>query len=1185
MPPAHGYKFWMRTSLKQSASLAFVLSGLTSALSTKGKNHHIQVNVRWLLLTLIVWLAGVVPTWPAPFSKTISFIQPDGAQIVLWGEGDEFHAVFETLDGYTVVFDAASSSYHYAMLSTDGNELLASGYPAGTVDPRSLGIPQHLRIKPEAASAKAQERYLEWEKATQTAERWNELKKSRPAAKTVTSALGGIQTAPPNYPTLGTKIGLCLLIDFDDDPATIPQAEIINFLNGDNYTGFGNNGSVKQYFLDNSNHRLLYTNVVTVYIRIPNALHPKSYYNDPNKDCGVQGNLLIQDAVALLKSMPNYETEILPGFSNLSLDQNGRILACNVFYAGGNGGVWSRGLWPHSWALIDGALSLGSGQAIYRYQISNIGDSLELGTFCHENGHMLCGFPDIYDYDPSPDHSIGGAGIFCLMNSGGHGRNPVQICAYLKDAAGWGVVTELNVFTSASLFLTATPGDHFNHFYRYTKPGSSGYEYLLLENRHASGRDAHLPASGIAIWHIDEWGDRDNQSLLTNSNHANYEVTLIQADNQWHFQNAVNYGDAWDLYYAGHTGGQYSNEFSTTSLPGARWWDGTKVPIRVYDFSMPGPTMTFQYEQSIVYNSVNNELVGWGRNFEGETSFPASLSNLVAWAGGGNHAMAIQQGGQVIAWGYNNKNQAVVPAGLSNVVAVAAGMEHSMALKADGEIVVWGSSTDGQAAIPPGLGGVVAISAGDYHCLALKADGQLAGWGYSYDQAISQLPNGLTNVIAIASRGYHDLALTADGRVVAWGWNDYSQTNVPAGLSNVVAIAAGFYHSLALKADGTVAAWGGGPYTKLVTVPSGLSNVVAIAAGWHHNLALKANGETVAWGWGTDFYQESLPLVGFTNVAAIAVGDEFNLAQLSSTPLIYGDRQVQAGESLALVVPYQVGGSAFLQWYHNGLPVLGATNHLLRLSDLRGYQTGQYLAVSQYDFGSVVRAAINLEMGVATVQGHHIFYNNSAWDGNDPSANAADDAAVAPDKAALLPGSMAAFANYTSYSRGINGLMIDVANLHGEPTAADFIFKVGNNNEPATWSRLAVSPNLTVRYGAGLNGSDRITLIWPDNAIQKQWLEVTVLATDQTGLASPDVFYFGNAIGEAGNSPTDAKVDLMDRQLPRINPRTGLNPAPIDFPYDYDRDKKVDLMDRQLPRAHPTTALNALQLIELRATP
>ena len=62
----------------------------------------------------------------------------------------------------------------------------------------------------------------------------------------------------------------------------------------------------------------------------------------------------------------------------------------------------------------------------------------------------------------------------------------------------------------------------------------------------------------------------------------------------------------------------------------------------------------------------------------------------------------------------------------------------------------------------------------------------------------------------------------------------------------------------------------------------------------------------------------------------------------------------------------------------------------------------------------------------------------------------------------------------------------------------------------------AAPTRITVRPGAGQDGADRITLIWADNAIRNSWLQVTVLATDATGLAANDVFYFGNAVGESG---------------------------------------------------------------------
>src|SRR5205085_4800466 len=63
----------------------------------------------------------------------------------------------------------------------------------------------------------------------------------------------------------------------------------------------------------------------------------------------------------------------------------------------------------------------------------------------------------------------------------------------------------------------------------------------------------------------------------------------------------------------------------------------------------------------------------------------------------------------------------------------------------------------------------------------------------------------------------------------------------------------------------------------------------------------------------------------------------------------------------------------------------------------------------------------------------HLFYNDSLFDGNDPGINAADDNAIAPDKTALLPGQAATFANYTSYTKGINGVMVDLPNLPATP--------------------------------------------------------------------------------------------------------------------------------------------------------
>lgn len=215
------------------------------------------------------------------------------------------------------------------------------------------------------------------------------------------------------------------------------------------------------------------------------------------------------------------------------------------------------------------------------------------------------------------------------------------------------------------------------------------------------------------------------------------------------------------------------------------------------------------------------------------------------------------------------------------------------------------------------------------------------------------------------------------------------------------------------------------------------------------------------------------------------------------------------------------------------------------------------------------------------VMGRHVFYNRSAWDGNGSEADAGDDGAVAPDKVALLPGGRAGFANYTSYSRGLNGIMVDVLNLPGDPLPEDFQFRWGNNHTPSGWAFASGPSQIAVRRGDGVLGSDRVSLVWPDGEISRRWLQVRVLPTARTGLGSEDVFYFGNAIGESGNSATDAHVDPVDELLARANPKNVFDPAPIDFPYDYNRDGHVDAADQLIARSQRTTVFDALRLIDL----
>jgi len=241
---------------------------------------------------------------------------------------------------------------------------------------------------------------------------------------------------------------------------------------------------------------------------------------------------------------------------------------------------------------------------------------------------------------------------------------------------------------------------------------------------------------------------------------------------------------------------------------------------------------------------------------------------------------------------------------------------------------------------------------------------------------------------------------------------------------------------------------------------------------------------------------------------------------------------------------------------------------------------GQILTATATDAaGDTSEFSIPVTVVVPTVFGRFIFYNNSLFDGNNPAANTSDDAAIAPDKHALLPGQTAAFANYTSFTKGINGIMMDVANLPGTPTLSDFAFLAGATTTPSQWSAAPTPSGFLVRGGGGTGGSTRIEITWADGAIKNEWLQITLKADANTGLSAPDVFYFGNLIGQSGSKPVNNQfvVTTADQAAAAADPHGFMNPAPITDANDYNRDGKVDATDLLIARYSLNDSLVVLQ--------
>ncbi|MHC4676050.1 MAG: M6 family metalloprotease domain-containing protein [Planctomycetota bacterium] len=480
--------------------------------------------------------------------------QPDGSRVEVKVWGDEFYHRIESLDGHTLVRNSETRWICYAELSSDESELIPTeviyrgtsiGQAAGLkAQTKVLNLPKHLELKREVIRQKV-------EQARQQL--------LRGQFDTAMEARGEMASESVTGPVLG----LTLLIEFPDEPATIPKAEIENYLNQNGYSNYGNNGSVRDYFHDVSGGLLDYTNYVTDYYM---ATHNKGYYTDP---AGDRGSELIREALFWLDGQ-GFD------FSTLSTDASAHILAINAFYAGDIDNIWGEGLWPHMgylWPVFSA-----DGVSSKYYQITNIGDALRLRTFCHENGHMICHWPDLYDYGYE-SHGIGSYG---LMAAGASNKNPVPPNPSLRSEAGWETIIDITNIPPGSL-LSHTANSLTT--YRYSHPNNPD-EYFLIESRINYGRNAALPDEGLLIWHVDEAMGGNDDEQMTPSQH--YRVSVEQADGAFHLENNNNYGEAGDLFHAG-----YADAFHDSTMPDAKWWSGANSGLDIHNISPVGPTMSF----------------------------------------------------------------------------------------------------------------------------------------------------------------------------------------------------------------------------------------------------------------------------------------------------------------------------------------------------------------------------------------------------------------------------------------------------------------------------------------------------------------------------------------------------------------------------------------------------------------
>jgi M6 family metalloprotease-like protein/MYXO-CTERM domain-containing protein len=364
----------------------------------------------------------------------------------------------------------------------------------------------------------------------------------------------GAQLAATNiglYPDpKGTVYGLTLLIDFSDTAPAFSKTEIDAWLNQQGYTGDGLNGSVRDYFFDQSNGLVDFQNEIFGFYR---AQFPKSHYEGGS---GYSGSDELFEEL-----MDYFDGQV--DFSKYDNDGDGRTEAISIVYAG-PAETWGQGLWPHA----AGSNQKRDGVTVARYMMTNLGSSLGLYTFSHEVGHMLFGWPDLY-----------GFGNYCIMGNSSSAKNPVGINDLYRADQGWIELVDVTADTNA-LYSAKVNGAG----YRYQNP-EDPQEWFFWSNVRSEDRFSTIEGDGLLLLHFDKGiGRNDPPNPLS--------LAVVQADGKKDLDATMwpNPGsDDADFFHGGGV-----SEFSEAKFATAKWNDGSASELHIYDIGPASTDMQFK---------------------------------------------------------------------------------------------------------------------------------------------------------------------------------------------------------------------------------------------------------------------------------------------------------------------------------------------------------------------------------------------------------------------------------------------------------------------------------------------------------------------------------------------------------------------------------------------------------------
>lgn len=513
---------------------------------------------KYLLIFAVLCINIATFADPA-YPDSIRIIQPDGDTLWTYLRGDEFYHWRSTIDGHVIMRDS-NNCFRYAVI--DADSLKASNQIAHNVEGRSIIESEFINNNTPLVKQFIQNK----RQAIYDAIELN-------APSLLPPAQGAASNNSPREPIVGTRRILTILIDFKDYPFTRTQTEFDNLMNQPDGTVGRNQGSVRQYFRENSYGQL---EVVSTVVGPFRANSKRQYYDFKNNgsfwDWTVDIRQLVREAV-------NHAKDVVD-FSTLDGDDDGFVDCVHVVFAGEglSSGSTDSYIWPHQSELLTAISQNGIKAKTYIItpELLWFGQLASIGTICHELSHVF-GVPDSYD----SNEEFCGLGEYDVMgggewNNGGYTpahHNPYTKCYLL----GWDTPKAISPTTKEYTIPSSTTSK--GNIYRIDTQTEN--EFFLLENRSSSGFDLHIPNGGLLVYHA----HKDLGTAIDNDENI-YEthplkLYLVNASATSNPNSSPSSYGAIDSKRAFPGTGDNKTMFTSTTIPSARAWDGSDLGVNL----------------------------------------------------------------------------------------------------------------------------------------------------------------------------------------------------------------------------------------------------------------------------------------------------------------------------------------------------------------------------------------------------------------------------------------------------------------------------------------------------------------------------------------------------------------------------------------------------------------------------